>query len=72
MRIRQCPLPDDALATFHTVVHQTKDDRVFRRAQAVHAMVKGRPLPTVTEMRVDQFCSQQVWFRTLSIRVSWA
>jgi hypothetical protein len=72
MRTRHHPLPDDAFASFHTMVYQTKDDRVFRRAQAVHAKVKGRPLPTVAETRVYQFCSQKVGSRALSIRVSQA
>jgi hypothetical protein len=72
MRTRQCPLPDDALATFYTVMHQTKNGHVFRRAQAVHAKVKGRRLPTVAETRVCQFCFQKAGSRTLSIRVSQA
>ena len=46
MRTLQLHFPDDALATLHTVLKQTKDARVFRRAQAVHEVVKGTRLHT--------------------------
>ena len=71
-RTCQRPLPDDALATFYTVMHQTKNGYVFRRAQAVHAKVKGRRLPTVAKTCVYQFCAQKVGSRALLIRVSQA
>jgi hypothetical protein len=35
MRTLQLHFPDDALAILHTVLKQTKDARIFRRAQAV-------------------------------------
>jgi hypothetical protein len=71
-RTCQRPLPDDALATFYTVMHQTKNGYVFRRAQAVHAKVKGRRLPTVAKTCVYQFCAQKLGSRALLIRVSQA
>ena len=49
MRTRQLHLPDDALPTLETVWKQTKEARVFRRAQAVREVVKGQRLHTVAD-----------------------
>src|SRR4029450_7265385 len=37
-----------ALATLETMLKQTKEARVFRRAQAVRAVVAGHPISTVS------------------------
>ena len=39
---------DDALTTLDTVLKQTKEARVFRRAQAVRAVVAGHHVKTVS------------------------
>jgi transposase len=41
MRPLKSHFPDHALTTLETVLKQTKEARVFRRAQAVHAVVAG-------------------------------
>ena len=47
MRTLQLHFPDDALPTLDTFIKQTKEARVFRRAQAVRNVVKGQRLQTV-------------------------
>ena len=42
MRTLKLHFPDDALPTLDTFVKQTKEARVFRRAQAVRHVVKGQ------------------------------
>ena len=42
MRPLKSHFPDHALTTLDTVLKQTKEARVFRRAQAVHAVVAGQ------------------------------
>ena len=49
MRTLQLHFPDDALSTLNTMLKQTKEARVFRRAQAVRAIVKGQRLQTVSD-----------------------
>jgi len=49
MRTLQLHFPDDALPTLDTVLKQTKEARVFRRAQAVREVVKGKRLQTVSD-----------------------
>jgi transposase len=49
MRTLQLHFPDDALSTLNTLLKQTKEARVFRRAQAVREVVKGAPLQTVSD-----------------------
>ena len=41
MRTLKLHFPDDALSTLDTFLKQTKEARVFRRAQAVRNVVKG-------------------------------
>src|SRR4029077_15951436 len=48
MRPLKSPLPDHALSTLDTVLKQTKEARVFRRAQAVHAVVAGQHVSAVS------------------------
>jgi hypothetical protein len=49
MRTLTLRFPDDALSTLDTFLKQTKEARVFRRTQAVRAVVKGRRLQTVSD-----------------------
>jgi len=49
MRTLKLHFPDDALPTLDTFVKQTKEARVFRRAQAVRDVVKGQRLQTVSD-----------------------
>jgi transposase len=49
MRTLTLHFPDDALPTLETFLKQTKEARVFRRAQAVRDVVKGQRLHTVSE-----------------------
>jgi serine/threonine-protein kinase RIO1 len=46
MRTLKLHFPDDALPTLDTFIKQTKEARVFRRAQAVRHVVKGQRLQT--------------------------
>jgi len=54
-------LPDDALATLDTVWKQTKEARVFRRAHAVRAIVKGPRLPTASDTRAFTSAALSTW-----------
>jgi putative transposase len=49
MRPLKSQFPDDALTTLEAVLKQTKEARVFRRAQAVRAVVAGQYIKTVSE-----------------------
>ena len=49
MRTLTLHFPDDALSPFETFVKQTREARVFRRAQAVREVVKGHRLHTVSD-----------------------
>jgi transposase len=48
MRPLKSHFPAHALTTLATVLKQTKKARVFRRAQAVHAVVAGHPISAVS------------------------
>ena len=48
MRPLKSHFPDHALSTLDTVLKQTKEARVFRRAQAVRAVVAGHHISTVS------------------------
>src|SRR5215510_7000748 len=48
MRTLKLHFPDNALPTLDTFIKQTKEARVFRRAQAVRHVVQGPRLPTVS------------------------
>jgi transposase len=49
MRPLQSHFPDHALTTLDTVLKQTKEARVFRRAQAVREVVAGHHINAVSE-----------------------
>jgi hypothetical protein len=46
MRTLKLHFPDDALPTLNTFLKQTKEARVFRRAQAVRNVVQRQRLQT--------------------------
>jgi transposase len=48
MRPLKNHFPDHALTTLETMLKQTKEARVFRRAQAVHAVVAGQHVSAVS------------------------
>ena len=49
MRPLNSRFPDNALPTLETVLKQTQEARVFRRAQAVREVVAGQHVHTVSE-----------------------
>ena len=49
MRTLKLHFPDQALPALDTFLKQTKEARVFRRAQAVREVVKGQRLQTVSD-----------------------
>jgi len=49
MRTLKLHFSNDALPTLDTFLKQTKEARVFRRAQAVRDVVKGQRLQTVSD-----------------------
>jgi hypothetical protein len=56
MRTLKRHFPDDALPTLDTFLKQTKEARVFRRAQAVRHVVKGQrlqPSRTPSPLRME-------------------
>lgn len=61
MRTLTLHFPDDALPTLDTFLKQTKEARVFRRAQAVRDVVKGQRLPTVSDALSFPYSALRKW-----------
>src|SRR5262249_12085139 len=61
MRPLKLHFPDDALPTLDTFVKQTKEARVFRRAQAVREVVKGQRLQTVSDTLAFTYSALRKW-----------
>ena len=61
MRTLKLHFPDDALPTLDTFLKQTKDARVFRRAQAVRDVVKGQRLQTVSDTLQFTYSALRKW-----------
>src|SRR3989441_1050975 len=61
MRTLTLHFPDDALPTLDTFLKQTKEARVFRRAQAVRDVVKGQRLQTVSETLSFTYSALRKW-----------
>jgi transposase len=61
MRTLQLHFPDDALSTLDTVLKQTKEARVFRRAQAVREVVNGTRLQTVSDTLAFTYSALSKW-----------
>ena len=61
MRTLKLHFPDDALPTLDTFIKQTKEARVFRRAQAVRHVVQGQRLPTVSDALSFTYSALRTW-----------
>src|SRR5215510_5718816 len=61
MRTLKLHFPDDALPTLDTFIKQTKEARVFRRAQAVRNVVKGQRLQTVSDALSFTYSALRTW-----------
>ena len=61
MRTLKLHFPDDALPTLDTFLKQTKEARVFRRAQAVREVVKGQRLQTVSDTLSFTYSALRKW-----------
>ena len=61
MRTLKLHFPHDALPTLDTFVKQTREARVFRRAQAVREVVKGQRLQTVSDTLQFTYSALRKW-----------
>ncbi len=61
MRTLRLHFPDDALPTLDTFLKQTKEARVFRRAQAVREVVKGHRLQNVSDTLQFTYSALRKW-----------
>jgi transposase len=61
MRTLKLHFPDDAVPTLDTFLQQTKKARLFRRAQAVRAVVKGQRLQTVSDTLQLTYSALRKW-----------
>jgi transposase len=61
MRTLKRHFADDAVPTLKTFLKQTKEARVFRRAQAVRDVVQGQRLPTVSNTRHFPSSALRTW-----------
>jgi putative transposase len=61
MRTLKLHFPSDALPTLDTFIKQTKEARVFRRAQAVRNVVQGQRLQTVSDTLSFTYSALRKW-----------
>ena len=61
MRTLKLHFPAEALPTLETYLKQTKEARVFRRAQAVREVVKGQRLQTVSDTLHFTYSALRKW-----------
>jgi transposase len=61
MRTLKLHFPDDALPTLDAFLKQTKEARVFRRAQAVRDVVKGRRIQNVSDALQFTYSAVRKW-----------
>jgi len=61
MRTLTLPFPHDALPTLDTFLKQTKEAHVFRRAQAVRAVVTGQRRQTVSDTLHFTYSALRQW-----------
>jgi len=61
MRTLKLHFPDNALSTLETCLRQTKEARVFRRAQAVRDVVTGQRLQTVSDTLHFTYSALHKW-----------
>src|SRR5215475_11272248 len=61
MRTLKLHFPDQALPTLETFLKHTKEARLFRRAQAVRAVVQGHRLQTVSDSLHFTYSALRKW-----------
>jgi len=61
MRTLKLQFPETALPTLETVLKETKEVRVFRRAQAVREVVKGQRLQNVSDALQFTYSALRKW-----------
>jgi transposase len=61
MRTLKLHFPDNALPTLESFLKQTKEARVFRRAQAVREVVTGHRLQTVSDTLHFTYSALRKW-----------
>src|SRR2546425_6104673 len=61
MRTLKLHFPDDTLPALDIFLKQTKEARVFRRAQAVREVVKGQRLQTVSDALSFTYSALRKW-----------
>src|SRR5215475_8725684 len=61
MRTLTLHFPHDALPTLESFLKQTKEARIFRRAQAVRDVVQGRRLQTVSDTLHLTYSALRQW-----------
>src|SRR5499426_743537 len=61
MRTLRLHFPDNALPALDTFLKQTKEARVFRRAQAVREVVKGHRLHNVSDTLQFTYSALRKW-----------
>jgi transposase len=61
MRTLKLHFPDDALPPFDTFLKQTKEARIFHRAQAGRDVVQGQRLPHVSDTRQCPYTALRKW-----------
>jgi transposase len=61
MRPLKLHFPDDALPTLENFLKQTKEARIFRRAQAVREVVQGHRLQTVSDSLHFTYSALRKW-----------
>ena len=61
MRTLKLHFPDQALPTLDTFLKQTKEARIFRRAQAVREVVQGHRLQTVSDSLHFTYSALRKW-----------
>jgi transposase len=61
MRTLKLHLPEQALPTLDTFLKQTKEARIFRRAQAVREVVQGQRLQTVSDSLHFTYSALRKW-----------
>jgi transposase len=61
MRTLKLEFADDALPTLNTLIQQTKEARVFRRAQAVREVVKGARMQQVSDRFHFTYSAVRKW-----------
>jgi putative transposase len=61
MRTLKLHFPDQALPTLDTFLKQTKEARLFRRAQAVREVIQGHRLQTVSDSLHFTYSALRTW-----------